>query len=633
MRVLLVFVLLFVFGSSDLYSQNKKSYKYFEKAKKAEKEGDIESSIKYLNKAIDESPEFVDASLFLADIYKGKGDLQKSLSYYESLIKNNYAPYYVFLFYGEILFEADRFGEARSSFYEYLKSPKATQKYKDKVRSYIADCEFAMKAIKEPKEFNPVNLGSNVNTPTLDYLPAISADSKSLIFTHRSPDATKKDEDFYFSVRDSIGGEWTKSKPVRGFLNTIQNEGAQTMTANGDIIYFTACERREGFGSCDLYASKYLGNGQWSKAINLGPNVNSAVWETQPSVSSDGKTLYFVRGRNMDSQRSNIFYSNLGSDGKWGKAKKLEGPINTSGKECSPFIHFDNQTLYFSSDGHPGMGNLDLFVSKRMENGTWGKPQNMGYPINSKGDEFSMIVAADGKTGYFSSDGLEGNVGMKDLYSFIIPEESRAIEIAYIRGRVINILTRAPVSASIEFSDLETAETMLYENSNSQGLYFTVLPGNKDYALNIQRQGYLVYSKNFSLATDNQERGFELNVELVPIEKGKKVKLENVFFSSNSFVLDNRSFAELNKVVEFLNNNPTVKISIDGHTDNVGNKINNNKLSMNRSKAVYKYLTEKGIAKERLESNGYGASQPIADNETESGRKTNRRTEIKIVEY
>lgn len=619
------------FGTAN--AQSKKSKKLFEKARESDKEGDQTKAIEYLDKAIEKSPEYVEAYLFAADIYKTKENFEMAVNYYESLSNNYEVPYYFYLFYGEVLFEIGRYDDAVVSFREYLKSNKAASKYKEKVRTYIANCEFSKIAQSSPKPFDPVNLGGLVNSKNMEYFPSISADGNSLVFTYRAPNENKSDEDFFISVRDTNTGEWTQSKPAAGFLNTQLNEGAQTITSDGNIIYFAACERQDGFGSCDIYASFYKGNGQWTKAINLGPKVNSRVWDTQPSISSDGKTLYFVRASHGRAKNKDIYYTELQNNGRWAEAKKLEGPINTKGNETSPFIHFDNKTLYFSSDGHPGLGELDFFVSRKKEDGTWGKPENLGYPINSKEEDFSLIVSPDGKTAYFSSERLEDNLGLQDLYSFILPKDSRAIEIAYIKGRITNKVTGAPISAKIEFSELKSSETILLEESNKRGDYFSVLPGNTDYGLNIQKKGFLVYSKNFSLSDENVRKAYILNVRLIPIAIDQKVKLENVFYATASFELDVRSNSELNKVADFLNDNPSVKISIEGHTDNEGSKSGNIRLSKNRATSVYQYLITKGIDKSRLSTKGFGSSEPVADNETEEGRKRNRRTEIRITSY
>ncbi len=628
----ILILLLILTGSTAALAQSKRAVKYFQDAREAVMEKDFEEALEDLEKALEESPDYLDALLMKADVHKKLGQDEATLSLYEKAVKSG-APYYVYLFYGEALYHTGNYEQAIEVLNRYIAEPRATGKYIEEARRMIANSNFALQAVQKPKEYNPQNLGPKVNSKQMEYFPSISADGLTLVFTYRSLEGEETDEDFWVTTRDSVEGEWKKAEPLRGFLNTHLNEGAQSLTAEGNLIYFAACERPEGYGSCDIFASFYEGDGMWSKPINVGDAVNSVLWESQPSISSDGRTLYFVRGKNSFARNIEIYYATLGDDGRFTEAKKLEGLVNTPGQETSPFIHFDNQSLYFSSNGHPGMGDLDFFVSRRQPDGTWGEPQNLGYPINTKGQEFSLIVAPDGKTGFFASTTIAGGFGELDLYSFELPEESRAIEIAYIRGKVINQKTREPIAAKIEFSDLATGEVVLQEQSGRDGNYFTVLPGNSDYALSIQKQGFLFYSKNFSLATQSAEKAFILNVELVPIEVGKKVKLENVFFDFDSYELDEKSYAELQTVQNFLDENPSVKIAIEGHTDNQGTAAYNKTLSNNRAKAVYQYLVDAGVEAGRLSYQGYGDTQPVATNDTEEGRALNRRTEIKIVEF
>lgn len=617
---------------SLLTAQSNRSVKYFNKAREAVANDEYQDAKEYLEKAIEDSPDYTEALLFAADLYRKENKLDKALGYYEKVMRSN-PPYYTFLFYGQTLFAAGKYTEAVKALNTYQQSPRANPKYAGEVQQLIDNSNFALQSRSQPKPYNPENMGKEINTDQMEYFPSVSADGNTLVFTHRNMEGAKTDEDFWISQRDSSGAPWKKAQPLRGFLNTELNEGAQALTSDGNIIYFAACERRDGFGSCDIYASFYQGEGIWSKPVNLGDSVNSRVWDSQPSISSDGKTLYFVRGRSSYDKNIDIYCAELRPDGRFGKAKPLRGKVNTGGQETSPFIHFDNQNLYFSSNGHPGMGDLDFFVSRRQPDGSWGSPKNLGYPINTGGQEFSLIVAPDGKTGYFASDALEGGLGLLDLYSFELPEEVRAIEIAYISGKVTNKKTGAPIATDIDFTDIDSEQKILTERSRRSGNYFAVLPGNADYALNIQAEGYLFYSRNFSLATQTADRAFELNVELIPIEVGERVKLENVFFATDSYELDTRSNAELNEVARFMKANPSVKIALEGHTDKEGNAAYNKTLSEKRAQSVRSYLLEQDIAAERLSAKGYGDTQPIATNDTEEGRQLNRRTELRITGY
>jgi outer membrane protein OmpA-like peptidoglycan-associated protein len=308
------------------------------------------------------------------------------------------------------------------------------------------------------------------------------------------------------------------------------------------------------------------------------------------------------------------------------------GPnINTNGSEQCPFICKDDQTLFFSSTGHAGMGNTDLFVVRRQPDGRWGKPVNLGYPINSQHEERGIVISSNGKDAYYVANRPEGKGGL-DIYSFELPESLRAITTGYVKGVVFDSKTLKKLRAKIELIDLETGKTYIETASNrASGEFLACLHGNKNYAVNVSCDGYLFYSENFSLKNQTATEPLTLNVPLNPILAGERVILKNIFFDLDKYTLREESKTELNKLLQFMKNNSTLKIEISGHTDNTGDKAKNSVLSFNRAKAVYDFLKENGIEEFRLSYKGYADSQPIADNKTEEGRQKNRRTEFKIV--
>lgn len=608
--------------------QSKKALKRFQQAKAYATENDYDRALERLEDALASSPDFTQARLMAADIYRRREQLEQSLAQYEAL-RQYEPPYYLDLFQGRLLFEMQRYPEARQFLEAYRQNPKATERYRLEAEKLLASCDFAEKALAEQQVYQPYNLGPAINSEDMEYFPSISADGLRLVFTHRKLSGERQDEDFWYSERDSASGEWAPARPLPGRLNTPGNEGAQTQSADGGLIFFAACERPDGYGSCDIYASFRDEQGQWGKAINLGRNVNSSRWESQPSLSADGQSLYFVRGGSSQDPNIDIYVSRLGPEG-WGPAEALPGAVNTEGQDVSPFIHFDNQHLYFSSNGHPGFGDLDFFVSERQPDGTWGEPQNLGSPINTPAQEFSLIVGPDGRTGYFSSDALEEGMGELDLYRFELPPAHRAQAIAYLRGRVIDRESRAAVFTPLMFEDLADSSFTWRNGSNREGRFYAVLPGQREYALNIQAPGYLFYSANFALEQQGQEEALELLVELEPIAVGQAVRLENVFFDYDSYDLQPRSRAELRQVQRFLERNPGLEVELAGHTDNQGTAAYNTQLSKDRARVVYEHLVAAGIAPERLSYRGYGATEPLADNSTEEGRARNRRTEMRI---
>src|SRR6185503_2378676 len=348
------------------------------------------------------------------------------------------------------------------------------------------------------------------------------------------------------------------------------------------------------------------------------------------SISSDGRTLYFTSNRKGGYGGYDIWKSEL-TDKGWGNPINLGPNINTAFDEQSAFIHPDDSTLYFCSNGWPGLGGMDLFVSRLGKDGQWGKPVNMGYPINTNGDENGLTLTAEGSHAFYSSNNLNGYGGF-DIYTFELPENLRPRLVTYVKGTVSDAKTKAPLEAAVEIIDLQKNEPIYEDYSDPQeGTFLATLTTGKNYGLNISKAGYLFYSQNFSLVGHEPKNPFIISVLLQPIEIGSKVILNNIFFDTNKFDLKPESLAELQKLVDFLTVNPGLKIEISGHTDNVGNDQLNQTLSENRAKAVYQYLVDNKIDPGRLQYKGYGKTQPIAANDTDEGRAKNRRTEFKIV--
>lgn len=320
------------------------------------------------------------------------------------------------------------------------------------------------------------------------------------------------------------------------------------------------------------------------------------------------------------------------ANGEWGTPINLGPKINTAGTEQSPFIHADSRTLYYTSDGLPGMGEEDFFMSRMDENGEWQKAVNLGYPINSTGSERSLIINASGNKGYYASDKLKG-IGQMDIYAFDVAEQIRPIRVAYVKGKVVNADNNQPVESRFELIDLANAKVVAEAYSDKvNGEFLICLPAEKNYALNVSKQGFLFYSENFSLKDNPQvKEALKMDIALKPIKLGQTMVLKNIFFNTNSYELKDESKAELEKLISFLNTNPKVKIEIGGHTDNVGDDKSNQVLSEKRALAVTEYLVAHGINKDKLTYKGYGESKPVASNETEEGRAQNRRTAFTII--
>ena len=625
-------------------STNKKAVKYFEDSKKMfqiRKDADAEKLIK---KAIEEDPQFIEAYSAYADFLMGNNRVKEAIPLYEKAIQLNPKIFIDNNFYlgGAYLHEA-QYEKAIPCFEIILKTERINPNLKDEAARFLKNAKFGADAIKHPQPFKLVNVGAGINTAEFEYFPALTADGNTFLFTRNIREGegvtAPRQEDFYVSKK--VNSVWQTANPITS-VNTLGNEGAPSLSADGEIMFFASCMEmtgdygssdRKGYGSCDIFYAQKI-NGKWTKPRNAGSTINTKNWETQPSFSSDGKTLYFIRGivTRDGIKNPDIYSSTIGDDGKFTEPVKLSDNINTPEGEESVFIHPDNQTLYFSSEGHPGMGGLDIFISKKQADGTWGKAVNLGYPINTFTDENSLLVDANGKLAYYASE-REGGFGGLDIYQFELPESVRPEKITYVKGLTYNAKTKVPVDASFELIDLETQQSVTSAYSNSAGEFLVTLTSNHNYLVNVSKPGFLFYSDNFSLKDKvaDYNKPYQLQIPLQPIDTGI-IELKNIFFDVNKADLKAESKAELQKIIAFLKANPTLKVEFSGHTDNSGDKVFNKTLSNNRAKAIYDYVIEKGpILAANLSYKGYGDTKPKAPNDSPENKAKNRRTELKVL--
>jgi len=584
-----------------------------------------------LVKAIETDNRYVDAYLALAVVYGKLKSFKSGIEYYEKAfaIDPDYTLEYKYGYANELAAMGE-FEKALNAVNEVLekKPPKnetALKKYQTTQRNYQFAVDYAKKNPGRNYVFAPKNLGNNINSVESEYFPSLSIDGKELVFTRN---LGGQNEDFFYS-RKNINGEWEKARPMEGGVNTPMGEGAQNISQDGTWLVFAANARPVGYGDFDLYGS-YLTTQGWSAPINLGGRINSDQWDSQPCLSPDKKDLYFVSRRPGGYGGSDIWVSHMMLNGKWGDPENLGPEINTPEDDQCPFIHADNQTLYFTSSYWPGYGDQDIFYSRKGADGKWGKPVNVGYPINTIDREATLLVAADGKTAYYASDKYDSKGGL-DIYTFELPEDVRPLRTLWVTGQVSDKKTSKGLATTIELIDLSTKKLMSRIQTDEDGKYLVTLPVGKDYAFNVARKGYLFYSDNFSLSKNYPDSSYEKNIALQPLEVNATIVLHNVFFDVNKFDLKPQSQVELDKLLQLLKDNPTLKIQISGHTDNVGKPADNLALSNSRAKAVVNYLITNGIAAARLSSKGFGETQPVADNKTEEGRGKNRRTEVKII--
>lgn len=624
-----------------------KQLKIVNKAQDNLMKGAYEKANADFDKVLKQEPRFIDVYLYKADALRNLNRYEEAENSFKKVIEMDpgYKPK-VFYALAKLQERMEKYGEAHKNYETYLTYPFKDKAFKEKIKRFSANAKFADHALKNPKPFTPKNMGSAINSDKEEYWPSISIDGQTFIFTRR----TGNNEDFFQSNKKD--GKWQPAFNIGPPINTSQNEGAQTISADGQTMAYTVCNRKGDYGKCDIYISRKTESGKWSMPENIGAPINSSKWESQPSLSADGKTILFTRGSANHSQDKDIYGSILKDDGTWIKPIKMPPAINTPYPDESPFLHPDGLTIYFVSEGHPGMGKSDIFLSRKQPDGSWSQAENLGYPINSKDHELGMIVNFEGTTGYFSS-AKEGGNGKLDIYEFPLPKSVRPAPVTYVKATVIDAETKEPLTADLELMNLTTEKTHTKSKSNKNGEFIVSLPMQSDYSLNVSKTGYLFHSENFALkGIHSFDEPYLLEIELqkippkiiaasdpakpaptvsTPPPAPKPIILKNVFFETASAELLPVSITELNKLRDLLNEHSTMYIQLNGHTDNVGTDSDNMILSDNRAKSVREYLVGQGIGGHRMTAKGFGEHSPIDTNDTKEGRANNRRTEFLII--
>jgi outer membrane protein OmpA-like peptidoglycan-associated protein/Tol biopolymer transport system component len=533
----------------------------------------------------------------------------------------------------------------------------------DEVEKKIKECQNGKDLVANPVRVFIDNLGSNVNSHYPEYGPVISADESILIFTSRRDNTTggmldEKINQFYedIYISNKVEGKWSAAENIGYPINTEDHDATVGLSPDGQkmIIY------KGNKGNGDLYVCELIGD-NWSKPFPLPGHINTKAHESSACFSPDGRTLFFISDRtDLGYGGHDIYMSRMDKKGKWGKPENLGTGINSPYDEESVYMHPDGKTIYFSSKGHNTMGGHDIFRSV-FEDGKWSKPVNVGYPINTPDDDVFFVVAANGRTAYYSSFRNDGE-GEKDIFkiTFLGAEkhmvintednliasvaqpvrevviekavEIPAAQITLLKGIITDAMTQKPLEAEIELVDNLKNEVLATFKSNSKsGKYLVSLPSGKNYGIAVKAEGYLFHSENFDIPAIADYQEVYKDVQLKNVAVGSKIVLRNIFFDTGKYSLRPESTNELERLIKLLNDVPTLKIEISGHTDNRGSTEMNQVLSQNRAKAVVEYLIANGINKDRLEFAGYGLTQPVATNDTDAGRQENRRTEFKIL--
>jgi outer membrane protein OmpA-like peptidoglycan-associated protein/tetratricopeptide (TPR) repeat protein len=605
--------------------------KIYKEAVKEELSGKVDKAVLLFQKVIKDDSTMIDAWLHLGKLYLDGKQYDRSNTFLEKAISiDTVYDASVFYYNGFAYLSNNKFEKAKLNFNNYLKASKKQTNLEFKTKKTLFDIEVIEQSAKNPIKFNPIKLSAAINTSMIECFPVLNPEGNRLTFTRRDGG---KDENFYQA--SLVDNEWKNVIPLTE-INTENNEGAQTLDGIGKTLIFTYCDVN-GKTSCDLYIQK-KGNNNWSKPIMM--DINSEFWDSQGSLSADGTTLFFISKRLKGKGGTDIWVSHKLPEKKWSTPYSLD--INTTNDEYGPFIHADNKTLYFASNGYPSMGGQDLYkVELKWENNKLvgaGKPQNLGYPLNTKYDETGIVVSVDGKTGFFATDRLansgENKMSNPDIYQFELDESIRPTKAIFVKGMVTDNLSKQKIAASIDIIDLGTSTKFKTIWSDGEGEFLITLPYGKDWGIAVSKEKYLYFSEHIDLSDGSSfVKPIIKNIDLTPISGAlnTKIVMRNIFFETGSASLMESSQSELMRLKNILDENPSMKIRIDGHTDNVGNDQSNMTLSLNRAKAVYEFLTKNYISSNRLSFKGFGKTIPIDTNDTPEGRQNNRRIEFTII--
>lgn len=534
-----------------------------------------------------------------------------------------------------------------SHFYlaEYKEAAQALQSFLDESADNVEMIDLAEESLKKAKLLdevlnNPVPFDpkpvKDICTELDEYLPIISPDNSIMLFTRgniridKKPYGSEKIRVEDFSISEKQGEHFEEGIPLPKPFNKGLNEGGASITIDNNEIFVTICNAEGGYGSCDIYATQFDGFA-WTELANLGAAVNDSNWQSQVSIAADKNTLYFTSDKEGGYGGKDIWIARRGKDGNWSEVVNAGPAINTSFDEQSPFIHPDDNTLYYASNNPEfSIGGYDILILRKSNDGSWTKPKNIGYPINSFENDLGFFVSTDGKTAFFASNKFKG-VGGYDVYSFPLYAEARPKKLLFVKGQVLDEQGNVLSDVTIELKDLKTNEIKEIEIDSLTGKYIINEHFENDQLMIVNRDGFFYGSQVIRTEDKDFAAPGKLDFKLQQLKTGGSYKVNNILFDTDSYVIKESSKLELQGLVRFLELNPELKIEIAGHTDDVGDAQSNLELSQNRAKAVRDLVVSSGIDGTRLKFKGYGETLPIASNDTDAGKAKNRRTEVKIL--
>ena len=609
--------------TSIVFGQTKQAADNYEAGLSALNKNDVQKAIQLFKLAASNDSQYVDPIIALFQLYHDQKNFQSAIDYFNEIIKIDSIASLPFLVkQGVALASLGRYAAAYELLTPYFQNNSLPNYLKEKANALYAVCQFAISQKTAP-EISIQNMGDSINSPASEYFPIISIQDSLFLFMRR---LNISREDFYTSSMGVHG--FSAAIPLSDTLNFAAKKGSMSLSADLQTLYYAADYAEQGYGRYDIYKVQRSPWG-WSKPKNLGQRINSDFWDSAPSIAPDGNSIYFASNRPEGYGGIDIYVSFKNEKGYWEDAINLGPTINTKGDDQTPFIHADNQSLYFSSNGRAGFGGSDIYVSRKKIDGNWTTPVNLGYPINTYDNEGSIAVASNGATAYIASDRSDSR-GELDIYKITLAENTRAYKTWYIKGQIVDAKTKKALAAELQIVDPASGYPMMEMQIDSMGQFLLALPYFDSLGLKINSAGHDYLSSILPMDSVKAMAGKTFDFALTPIEKIFTKTFNQVYFETNSAVLQAISSVELDALARYLKTTLNAQILIEGHTDNTGTAAQNNLLSLQRANAIGDYLQQKGIAPNRIQRKGLGATMPIADNKTAEGRAKNRRTSFTI---